>query len=225
MNVDPEGLCPQPPDRRLEPEAYKTHMAQSFKRSSAPILDDLALRGYPVDSLSSLAGTYGPLPNPVVEVLLRWLPKTNDIKVSEWLVRELAAAKGPYDGRPLIELFDRSSSEHLRWVIGNTLALSSATNVVPWLLSAARNPEYGRARQTLILAIPRHAPAEEGRAALLACFDDFPGHASEALAKIGGPSDLDFLTGQRRRCSGWVGREIDAAIRRIRKRVERDTKR
>ncbi len=94
-----------------------------FETLERPVVDELHRIGIMVPSVGNAAffEGYVPLSDPAVKVLLRWVPRAHQ-RVQECLVRLLAAAAHPFDGRVLAELFDQADSEDLRWVIANTLA-------------------------------------------------------------------------------------------------------
>lgn len=183
-----------------------------------PLLQRLAEQGYEVSDLRELVLRHAPLAPKVVDTLLEWLPKIEDGAIKEHIVRALGAAGAPFPGESLAELFDRSTSEGLRWAIANTIAEARPGGITDWVLERARDPATGKAREMLALAVARLAPPEVANAALLRMLDDLPGHVALALAEIGGPYEATVLEAKSAATRGWVKREIEAAIRAIRRR-------
>src|SRR5688500_15433438 len=93
-----------------------------YKELEQSILEELAAVGMDVPSIgiSKNLADFMPFSHEVTSVFLRRLPDAHP-RIQDTLVPLLAAAR-PFDGRPLIELFDRSPNEQLRWQIGNTIA-------------------------------------------------------------------------------------------------------
>lgn len=214
LQQDPEFLALQE-IKQME----RTRQEAEFKELERPILEELQRIGVVVSSLSELPSRYAPISAEVVQILLRWIPVVTDEKIQEWLVRVLASTKVPFDGAPLIDLFEKTKSDNLRWVIANTLSLTHPTGVTEWVLKAAINPSLGKSREMLALAVAQLAPKEIANATLVAIFDEFPGHVAEGLSKIGEKRELEFLETHLEDSKGWVKKAIEKAIRSINKRL------
>ena len=204
--------------KKAERERDQADREAAFRSSAQPVLRDLACVGITLSDLEELPRKYAPLVPQVVEVLLRWIPGVEDERVQEHLVRALAASGEPFDGRPLVDLFEKSQSEVLRWAIANTLAEARPLGISDWLVSAVTGSSYGQPREMLLLAMARLVPVEPAKEMLRSLFDEFPGHAAMAFGEIGTPDDIGLLELKRRATKGWVRKEIDKAIRRIRSR-------
>jgi HEAT repeat protein len=214
LNQDPEFVAREA--RRAQEEA--SNVAR-FQALAAPILQDLGDIAVTPSSLDRLAHEYAPLSADIVEVLLKWLPAVTDRHVKESLVRALGATAKRFDGKPLIEAFESTQSEGLRWAIANTIAEARPAGVTDWLLGVVQDQSYGDARQMLLLALARLAPRQIANDILLSVFDQFPGHAALALAESGGRRELGLLREKRDKHKGWIKREIDRAVRSIAKRL------
>ena len=184
------------------------------------MLQAIAAAGYPVDDLSELARAYAPLPPRLVELLLATLAGVDDELVLEQVVRALGAPADRYDGRPLAELFDRTDSEALRWVIGNTIAEARPTEIGEWVLATLRSTELGKAREMLAVAASRICPKAEAIRALVEVLPELPGHAARGLAAIGGLEALHGLRNMPRPPHKWAQNEVVRAISAIEKRQE-----
>lgn len=94
--------------------------------------------------------------------------------------------------------------------------------VVPchWIESALQNRSYGKDREMLCFAISKFCPPERARLALLAVFEEFPGHACKGLGQVGTREDLDMMLEATTRITGWKARAIEAkSIRPLAKRL------
>jgi hypothetical protein len=201
---------------RAREEALNVARSQKL---GAPILQDLGAIGVTPSSLDRLAHEYAPFSEDVVKVLLNWIPRAMDPDIQESLIRSLGAAAVRFDGRPLIEAFENTRSDGLRWAIANTIAEARPTGLTNWLVGAVQDPSYGDARQMLCLAVARLASLQVANDVLVAVFDQLPGHVAMALAESGGKRELKFLRENRTRYKGWIRKEIDKAVRLIAKRL------
>ncbi len=214
LNQNPEFVAREA--RRAREEA--SNVAR-FESLAAPILQDLRALGVSPSSLDRLAHEYAPLSTDIVKVLLKWIPRIADDYLQESIIRSLGATRARFDGKPLIEAFENSQSEGLRWAIANTIAEARPTGVVDWLIGVIQDQDYRDARQMLLLALARLAPKQIANDILSSVFDQFPGHAALALAESGGPRELALLRAKRSKYKGWIKKEIDKAVRSIAKRL------
>jgi len=85
-------------------EKRKQDLREEFRGASQPIVDDLTRAGIIVASLQELA--HKRIPAQAVPILLKWLPKLDNLRVKEVIVRSLTdpAAK-PTAAIPLIKEF------------------------------------------------------------------------------------------------------------------------
>jgi len=215
LQNDPEFL-----ERQARRDREQARREASIKQAEAPILEELKSLDVTPPGLDSLSRHYSPISSGVVEILLRWLPLVSDETVQVLLVRALECSKGTFDGKPLVELFESSRSELLRWTIANTLAESRPLGVTDWLLSVVGDPSSGKAREMLVLAVARLAPKGPAKQALIGLLDEFPGHVAMALAKIGDEHELELLRAKEKSTKGWIKKEINKAIRSIEKRSQ-----
>ncbi|MCM3874434.1 MAG: hypothetical protein ND895_27400 [Pyrinomonadaceae bacterium] len=190
-----------------------------FEALAAPILQDLDAIGVTPSSLDRLAHEYAPLSADVVAVLMNWIPRTTDRYLQESLIRPLGATGVSFNGKALIEAFENTGSEGLRWAISNTIAEARPTGVTDWLIGVVQDPAYGNARQMLCLAVARLASEQTANDVLISIFDQLPGHVALALAESGGRRELKLLREMRTKYKGWIRKEIDKAVRAIAKRL------
>jgi len=187
-----------------------------------PLLAELRELGIDVRYVSELCQPENvPVSPEVVSILLKWLPLVSHDRVKDAIIRAVGASREPFDGKPLVECFlaDRGD-ESLRWPIANTMAVAKPTGIADWLAGAVRERRYGTARQLLFTALARHAKRDVALPILRELVDEMPGHIAMALARIGDSSDADMLESRRDRGEAWERKEIDKAVRKIRKRAE-----
>jgi len=215
LNADPEHVA-----RRSAQEDARVLREAEVQTAARPVIEELVAAGYAIATLDGLLARYAPLPQAVVEVLLGRVSEVRDAAVQEQMVRALGASAIPFDGGPLVRLFQATDSGAVRYAIANTLAQADVSGVSAWLLDAVRNPAYGTARQMLALAAARRAGPAQANPVLLALLDEMPGHIALALAESGGQRELHALEGKYATARGWEKQEIGRAASVIRRRLQ-----
>jgi hypothetical protein len=200
--------------------AAQEERAAAIEAEAQLILAELREVGFAVSSLGELRQRYGPLTTEAIRVLLRWLPHVTALSIQEAIVRDLAYVTETFDVRPLLTVFERTSSESLRWAIANTLAELRPLDARSWVTQALGRREFGRAREMLPLALSRIAPREIANAILLEHLDEMPGHVALGLAESGGPAEAEVLRRKAAGEKGWIRKELERAIRKIEKRAK-----
>ena len=117
---------------------------REFLAAVAPLMNDLRRAGVGEATPREMVEKHAPLDALKVEILLRHLPTLTLERAQEQVVRVLAAAAGPFTGRPLKAAFESTESDGLRWAIANTVACVQVTGVDAWVAELRRNPEYAR---------------------------------------------------------------------------------
>jgi len=199
---------------KLEEHARKIAPALEIQKQ---ILSELSSRQVVADSLAGL-GNSGNVPPAAVDVLLAWLSRTEDPNIRMAIVRPLAAATEPFDGTPLARIFDGTDHYTLRWTIANTIACAHPTGLSEWLESRLSDSSLGRTREMLAIAAGQMLDPSTASKLLRKAFSELPGHCTIGLGECGGQEDLGFLVSERDRYDGWVRKEIDGAIEKIRSR-------
>ena len=192
--------------------------ARVVRAGEDKVLNDLANRGYPAESLSDLVNRHAPLPADLSGALLESLAATSDPALQEAIVRALGAARTAIDVQPLVQLFEGATSDSLRWAIANTFAELRPSGIGEWLLEALQTPTYGKAREMLALAVARTNPAAHANPVLLDLLDEMPGHVALALAESGTTDELTVLKERAASAKGWIKTELEKAVRAIRRR-------
>jgi hypothetical protein len=197
--------------------AYEARM-QRVRVAAEPVVHQLQSAGFAIHAVEELAPRYAPIPGPAIRILLSWIPRVQEEAVREMIVRALAATTEPFDGRPLAHAFESSNSESFRWAVGNTMALANPTGVEEWVVKAVANPNSGKARETLAIATARLAPPDVASRTLTPLLEEFPVSVAQAMALFGGPAEAALLEQRREHSKGWQRKEIDKALRALRRR-------
>jgi hypothetical protein len=119
-----------------------------------PILASLAEVGFAADSIEDLVKKFVPLPEAAVDMLLRCLRECHEDRIQESLVRALAATRIPFNGQALVDCFESTSDEGLRFAILNTIALARPNSIDDWIQKILQN-EYRRKQLTDLGYKPR----------------------------------------------------------------------
>jgi hypothetical protein len=159
-----------------------------------------------------------------VELILKWLPRvSNDLGSQEMLVRALILAKKPFDGQILMTLFDDpDSSFNLKWAIGNTIESTKVQNVEGWLRRKFESLSLEKEKEMLVPALVKYLDHDQAIVYLTKVFDHYPMHAANALAKIGGSDDLNFLTQKLDDYKGPTKAAIKKAMAKLAKKLDKD---
>ena len=213
LNADPDYQR-----RMAEKERRRAKRQAAIDAAERPILADLREIGVDLTQVSDLVNFFPPLPPNVVRILLEWLPRITHDNVLEMAVRALGATEEPYDGRPLVGVFERTKSESVRWAIANTMAEARPTGISDWLREATPNRSSGMAREMLCLAVARLVLKDQAIPVLMSVLDDLPGHAARAIGEIGQQTELPRLRSKLPETSGWQRKELARAIRKIERR-------
>jgi hypothetical protein len=187
--------------RTAEAERQREAAASEFRRSAEPLKASLRAAGLPDAGFGTFVSPRGAeyFGRPEfdhqrsVPILLDWLPRVDDPRVKEAIVRHLSTKYAkPVAARPLIEEFRRSPVEQhaLNWAIGNALAVVAGNDVLAELLELAQDPSHGPARQMIVLRLGRAPKRPEIAEALIRLVEDedVALHAMSALRQQLGPA-------------------------------------
>ena len=200
---------------KIDAQAAQTAQIEEAERAA---MMRLAAQGYAANSLNELVERYAPMPGPLADALVDLLSSVDHPNVREGVVRALGATLAGFNVRPLLELFEQTPSDSLRWAIANTLAEARPSDVASWALQAVQDVRYGKAREMLALAAARTNAPDAANPVLVRLLAELPGHAALGLAESGTPKELPALRRAREQASGWereqIGRTIDIIKRR-----------
>jgi hypothetical protein len=202
-------------------DAHATSVEQT-RMALGPVIEALTRGGFTISDWAELLPRFAPLPDTAVAILLEYLAELDDSAAQEAVIRALGAAAGPFDARLLVEIFEKSTAESLRWAIANTLAAGTARgeNLGLWLMGKVRDPSVGKAREMMLPALARLAPAALANPVLVEALNDMPGHSAMGLAISGAAGEAVALESYRTKARGWERKEIDKAVSAIRARLK-----
>ncbi|MNS04258.1 hypothetical protein D3C72_356140 [compost metagenome] len=189
-----------------------------LREASKALIDDLAAIGVQVPDLGALHH-HSPLSPEVVAVLLDWLRADVEELLLEEILIKLRKPKKTFDGRRLAALFESTTSQAVRFEVGVTMELARPTGLEEWVISAINDSSYGDTRISLAVAAAKMAPQDKANMALLQIFDLHPYTVCQALGISGGPTELRFLAERAEKVKGNARKDIERAIKKIKKRL------
>src|SRR6266849_3823927 len=136
--------------RSAEKQQRRQARAERVAAQERTIIERLRALGFELSEVSEAAGKYAPLPDEFVAVLLDAVRQYGDVKeytysnVLEMIIRALGAAGHPFDGRTLVECYEKNTDPTVRWVICNTISLARPTNIEDWIQKALANPQIAK---------------------------------------------------------------------------------
>lgn len=209
LQQDPEYLA-----NRAEHEKRKTDVEAAERQ----VLEYLASQGFVAASFADLLQRYSPIEADLADALVNSLGPVSCTSVIDSVVRALGAVRCEFDPSRLIELFEKTNSESIRWAIANTLAEARPQSAGQWILRSLNQSGYGKAREMLALAAARTNSPAVVNPELVTLLDELPGHAAVALSESGTTDELPALERAYARSSGWTRDELGRALAVIRAR-------
>jgi hypothetical protein len=204
--------------RRREQQSKQN--VEVYTRAAAPILKELAARGFPVSSIGELRQRKLDY-RPVIGLLLHWLPRIADWDVKEDIVRTLSVpwAK-PQAAAVFVEEFRKtpegSEAASFRWAIGNGLSIVADDAVFDDLVELARDTRFGRAREMLALALGNiQNPRAIDVLMRLLEDDEMVGHAVVALGNLKATAARERLMELTQHPKMWIRNGAKKALARI----------
>jgi HEAT repeat protein len=204
--------APQVPPDPEEKGLYLGRATEEADSAEAPLLEELGAAGVKIESMWDLVN-YSFDYRQAVPILIEWLPKMQNIRVREAIVRALTVKfASPAAIKPLLVEFE-CGSEFIRWEVGNALHEVADKSVSGELMRLAAERKYGTGRRMIVIALGR---LKERRAVPLLVDllkdPDVQGHALNALKLLNPvearPAIEPFLTHKNK----WFRREAKAAI-------------
>lgn len=195
----------------------RSQSAARYKQAAEPILADLAAHSVSVQALGELTSLSEQQYKSVLPILLRWLPSIANNSVKEELVRAISIPWAAPTATPILmaELKGTTaeSSAALRWAIANALAVITDDSVGDQLVTLARDAQYGKAREMLVLALGN---CRESRVAptLIELLSDeqVVGHAVMALGRLESTAARPSIVRLLLHPKGWVRTEAAKAL-------------
>ncbi|MCG2618155.1 hypothetical protein LZZ85_27895 [Terrimonas sp. NA20] len=191
-----------------------------IKNIEASFINDLQANGFDIQASGDLL-KLKKVDAKLAELLLMWLPKISDKHNSQqMLVRALAIAEKPFNGKILMQLFDsEESSDGLKWAIGNTIASASVLNIEGWLEAKLNASQQGKQNEMLIYAAAKYFDYVKAESLFKKLFDIYPLQVADVFSKVGNGEDLKFLQLKSKNYSGEVHKQIVKYIAQLKKRL------
>jgi hypothetical protein len=185
----------------------------------ASVVEDLRSVGFDFASVSDLR-TSGVKYRDAVPLLVQWLPRLEELRDREEVVRALSVPWArPSATRPLLAEFWRAVEREepgLAWAVGNALEVVADDSVFEELVELVRDRRLGISRQMVVLGLGKSKRPEVVEV-LVGLLDDeeVSGHAVMALGKLRAAtarnSVIPFLTDRR----SWVRKEAKKSLERM----------
>jgi len=151
-----------------------------------------------------------------IPILLAWLPKVRSLDLKQDVVRCLSVPFAALAAGALIDEFRRAEDEGLRWTIGNALAIVANEAVLADMIALARDRQYGRAREMVVLGLGNiHDPRVDLALIELLKDDQVSGHAIMAIGNLGAPAARTHVEPFLRDTKPWVRAEARKTLRKL----------
>ncbi|HEY1960216.1 MAG TPA: HEAT repeat domain-containing protein [Polyangiaceae bacterium] len=216
-------------EREVEKEKAREARIARNRAEAAPLVDALGAAGFRVSSLSDLRNRSFDY-KAAIPILIEWLAKIESLDVKQDIVRCLSVpiAK-PVAARPLLNEYRRSSDESpmgLRWTIGNALAVVADDGVLDDLVELARDRQFGKTREMLVLALGNMTD-ERVLPVLIELLndDDVCGYAIMALGKLKRSFTRAHIEPFLKDKRAWIRDEAKRALKGASRCGERPTRR
>jgi HEAT repeat protein len=196
---------------------------EEYRKAAAPIFEELAQAGYPLDQLSDLYRkkvyankvTY----QRAVPILLRWLPRIDDLNVREEIVRTLSVKWAKPAAAPvLIKEFQKVDDPVglYKWAIGNALSVVADDSVFDDIVKLVKDKQHGRAREMVAVALGNMKdPRAVDVLIELLEDDEVAGHALIALGKQKDDRARQYIEPFLEHPKAWVRKEAKRALAKI----------
>jgi hypothetical protein len=135
LQSDPEFRA-----REAEADRKRIVREQEHQRLMRPLLLRLEQIGVSGTTLQEIVRRFAPLSPDAIQILLSALPEIDAPRPKESIVRALGAASEPFDGRPLIECYEQTRDEGVKWAVLNTIALARPHSIETWLATIRHTP-------------------------------------------------------------------------------------
>jgi hypothetical protein len=142
--------------QRREDEEHRR--LAGLKEEEKPLVAELKAAGVVVETVWDFVNTSASY-RAAIPILARHLSMPYSLRIKEGIARALTV---PYGGSAalsaVIDEFDRqnaNSEVSLKWVLGNTISVLATPADADRLISLVMNPANGKARDMIILALPR----------------------------------------------------------------------
>jgi HEAT repeat protein len=208
--------------RRLEEkEQQRERIKEINSLASAPVIADLAEAGFYLEWVSDL---YHQKLNykSAIPVLLKWLPRIDNLDVEEAIVRALTVPWAKSIAAPaLIAEFHKVQNESnigIKWAIANALSVVADDRVFIEIVDLVSDHRHGKAREMLALSLG-NMKDPRAQDVLIGLLDDeeVAGHAIMALGKLKSIKAYQTIERFLNSPKAWVRKEAKKALLEIAK--------
>ena len=195
-----------------------------FRQAAAPVFEDLAQAGYPLDRLSDLyrKKPYANKSNyqRAVPILLRWLPQIDDLRVKSEIVSTLSVKWARPTAAPiLIDEFLRAPDytvSSYKWAIGNALSVVADDSVFDEIVKLVQDKQHGKAREMVVVALGNMSNPRAVDVLLnLLNDDEVAGYAIIALGKLKEEEFKKSIEPFLDHPKAWIRKEAKRALSKI----------
>jgi len=204
-----------------EKEQQRQLIIEVNRQDSAPVVSDLIEAGFDVEWISDL---YSKRYNykDAIPILLRWLPKIDNLDVKESIVRALSVpwAK-PIAASILIEEFHKMPNESntgIKWAIANALSIVADDSVFAEIVELLQDTRHGASREMLAVSLG-NMKDPSAQDVLIGLLDDnqITGHVIIALGKLKSEKARPAIEPFVSHPKAWVRKEAKKALLKIAK--------
>lgn len=208
--------------RKLEEkEQQRKRRIEINSLASAPVIADLAKAGFNVEWVSDLYNSKlnykGAIP-----VLLKWLPRIDNMDVKESIIRALSVSWAkPIAAPALIAEYYKLQGESeigIKWAIGNALSIVADDSVFTEIVNLVSDRQHGESREMLAVSLG-NMKDPRAQDVLIDLLDDevVAGHAIMALGKLKSIKAYPKIEGFLDHPKAWVRKEAKRALEKIAK--------
>jgi HEAT repeat protein len=204
--------------RQAELQRQQQRNIEEYLTAAAPVLRDLAQAGVHVDRISAdqlIEQDY----KTAIPILLRWLPRVDNLRIKEAIVRSLSVPWAKPTAAPaLVDAFRQAPDDPpgLKWAIGNALSIVADDSVFQDIVALVRDKRHGPGREMVVeaLANMRNPQAVDVLCELLAD-EEVAAHAVVALGKLKAARARPQIEPFLNHSEGWVRKEAKRALAKI----------
>lgn len=128
---------------------FEQKRREHLDRVEKQVFDDLRLKGLQVESLDRLPYDVREMDQVQIGLLLEGIESRPDHRVMEMMIRALGMARVPFDGRPLIRIYQTMRDNCIEFAILNTISLAKVLFIEDWLEAAYLDPYLHKTLKSL----------------------------------------------------------------------------
>jgi hypothetical protein len=199
---------------------FRKELIKKNERAAAPVVSELIQTGFQIEGISDLFNKRYNY-RYAIPILMKWLPRVENIYIKEEIVRALSVKWAKPDAGPLLvdefRKADDATSGALKWAIANALSVVADESVMDDILELVQDRRHGSARQMLAIALGNIGD-KRAEDMLIDMLDDeeVAGHAIMGLGKLKSKKARLKIEPFLLHTKTWVRREAKKALARNR---------